>query len=116
MQVDLLDAGTYTRVILSGLLDEGAKSAFDEHLHPIIEERGCRLLVDLSGVERVSSAGLGHLVTLVSRANTKGNRVVLVSPTPFVRSVFHATKLTRFFEIEESVAKGIERLVSEPAS
>jgi anti-sigma B factor antagonist len=113
MKVDLTDKGAYTLISTNGLLDESAKKEFDEHLHPIIAEGGRKLLVDLSGSERVSSAGIGHLVTLVSRANTKGSRVVLVNPTPFVRSIFHATRLTKFFEIADSTQAGIERLLGQ---
>ena len=113
MQMELADQGPYTLVTIEGTLDESAKSDFDEHLHPIIAEPGRRLLVDLSHVKRITSAGIGHLVTLVSRANTKGNGVVIVNPSPFVSSIFRATKLTRFFEIEDSTEKGVERLLEQ---
>ncbi|MDP6467901.1 MAG: STAS domain-containing protein, partial [Pirellulaceae bacterium] len=71
---------------------------------------GKRLLVDLSGSPRITSAGIGHLVTLVSRANAKGNRVVLANLSPFVESIFQATKLTKFFDIAATVDEGIVRL------
>ena len=93
----------------SGPLEEDAKDDFDQHLHPIVASGG-RVLIDLSGVPRITSAGIGHLVTLVSRANTKSGRVVLASPSNFVKSIFHATKLERFFEIAESVDEGVEKL------
>lgn len=106
----------YTLVRLQGLLDESCKAAFDEHLHPLIDAGKPRFLIDLSGSDRVTSAGIGHLVTLVSRANAKGGSVVLVNLTPFVKSVLHTTKLTKFFDIEDSIETGVRRLLAEDES
>lgn len=103
MDIDLQQQPRYTLVRLSGVLDESCKPAFDEHLHPLVERGVSRLLIDLAGCARATSAGLGHLVTLVSRANAKGGQVVFIHPSPFLRTVLRATKLTKFFDMAESV-------------
>ena len=110
MKIVVSDQGDYVMASLEGCLEENSKGAFDEVLHPLIVERRKDLL-DLAGVERVTSAGLGHLVTLVSRANTKNTHVLLARPTAFVNSILHVTKLTRFFEIEETVEEGAVKLL-----
>ena len=109
MNIVVSEEADYVIARIEGCLEENAKNAFDETLHPLIVDRR-RVLLDLGGVERVSSAGLGHLVTLVSRANTKNTHVVLARPTTFVNSILNVTKLTRFFDIEETLEKGAEKL------
>jgi anti-anti-sigma factor len=110
MKLELADYHGHTLVQVLGALDESSKAPFDEHLHPLLTEGTPKLLVDLSAAERINSTGISQLVTLVSRANAKGGRVVLVAPTPFVHSVLQATRLTKFFEIEDTLAHAAERL------
>ena len=110
MNVSLSEQDGYAVAVLQGTIDESAKAAFDDHLHEIIEKPGNGLLVDLSGSDRITSAGMGHLVTLVSRANAKGSQVVLVRPSNFVSSILGATKLTKFFDVESTLEEGIARL------
>lgn len=100
----------YVVAALAGNIDESAKAGFDERLHTIIEVPGTCLILDLANADRITSAGINGLVTLVSRANTKGSSVVLVNANPLVSSIFAATKLTRFFDIEPTLAEGIARI------
>ncbi|MBK8913448.1 MAG: STAS domain-containing protein [Phycisphaerales bacterium] len=62
-----------------------------------------RLVLDLSDVTFVSSAGLGALVRLVAYANTLEARVALAAPSPFVANLLQVTHLSRFFEIHAGV-------------
>ncbi|MDP7016414.1 MAG: STAS domain-containing protein [Pirellulaceae bacterium] len=98
--------GDYVVAELHGPIDESLKPALDESLHPLVSDGPAKIILDLSDCQRISSAGIGHLVTLVSRANTKGGRVVMVQLTPFVKAIFEATRLDRFFDIKESVEAG----------
>jgi anti-anti-sigma factor len=111
MKVEIVPSQQYVLVKVHGLLDEACKAEFDEQIHPLIDTGTKKLLVDLSGSDRVTSAGIGHLVTLVSRANAKGGSVVFVNPSPFIKLVFHTTKLTKFFDVEETTEAGIQRLL-----
>jgi anti-anti-sigma factor len=100
----------YTLVTLRGVLDDDMKSDFDDQLHPLIEARGARLVIDLSACQRITSAGITLLVTLTARANMKGGRVVFASPAPFVTTVFEMAKLDRYFDICETVDDAIGRV------
>ena len=115
MKISLTRHDGYALAKTEGTIDETAKDCFDEHLHPIIESPGQRLLIDLAGSQRITSAGIGHLVTLVSRANAKGSHVVLTQPTSFVNSIFDATKITKFLDVEPSLEKAVNRLTGRSA-
>ena len=110
MEIDITQVDGVIIARLQGLLDEDAHGPFEEQLHPLVVERGNRVVLDLSGVPRTTSMGLGQLVTLVVRANTKGARVVLAASSPFVRSVLAVSKLDLFFAVEDSVAQAQHRL------
>lgn len=96
---------------LSGVIDDSAGPLFRELLHPLIAEKGTRVVMDASKAERINSAGIGQLVMLAAHANSSGSRVVLAACTPFVAIVMSRCKLDRFFEMEESVPQAIKRLL-----
>jgi anti-sigma B factor antagonist len=107
MQIDVTqDDGTHIAA-LNGVLDDNGREAFESVLHPLITERGGRVVLDLSGVPRITSSGLGLLVTLVARANTKGANVVLAAATPFVESVIGVTRLDQFFTMAPTIDKAM---------
>ena len=85
-------------------------------MHPIIEGKSSRVLVDLSDVQRITSEGIGVFVTLVARANTKGSRVVFARPNPFVKAIFDSTQINRFLETEDSIEEGVHRLFQPPTN
>jgi anti-anti-sigma factor len=116
MKIDVATKSGRLVAVLSGELDEAARRQFEAQLHPQITRRGAVLLIDMSAVSRISSAGLGHLVSLAARANTNGSRLILVSPTPFVSGVLKTTRLDRFFEIAETMGNAEQLLVGPDAT
>ncbi len=68
------------------------------------------LLLDLSGVELVSSSGLGAIINRVARARTCGGHVILVSPSAFVQGVFETTRLDKWFDIATTLEDAVGRL------
>lgn len=107
MQIDIAQNDGTSIARLNDVLDENAREAFESQLHPLITERGKRLILDLSAVPRTTSSGLGLLVTLVARANAKGSSVVLAAATPFVQSVIGVTRLDQFFAMAPTVESAI---------
>lgn len=105
--------GVFVATLL-GVLDEASHRLFEEQLHPLVVERGNRVVLDLSGVPRTTSMGLSQLVTLAARANTKGASLVLAAPSPFVRSVLGVTRLDKFFALADTVEQSLHRAVSRP--
>jgi anti-sigma B factor antagonist len=110
MNATVTELDGYTLAKLDGPLGDDASAILDKQLHTVIEQPNAQLLVDLSGAIRASSSGLSALVTLVTRANAKGCRVVFCDPSPFLSSIFEVTKLNKLFEIEPSIEAGAARL------
>ena len=108
MQIDVIQKDDISSIAkLNGVLDEDARGAFENQLHPLITDQGKRLIIDLSGVPRLTSSGLSCLVTLVARANAKGSNIFLAAATPFVESVIGVTRLDRFFTMVPTVESAV---------
>jgi anti-anti-sigma factor len=69
-----------------------------------------RLLVDLAGVDYVSSAGLGALQDIAQRLHESGGELILCALSEPVRLVFDLAGLLPAFAIEPSRAAGLARL------
>lgn len=69
-----------------------------------------RLLLDLAGVDYMSSAGLQVLDALCGRMHLVGGRLVLCSLTEPVRMAFELSGLLPHFQVEPSRAAGIAAL------
>ena len=110
MELTVTPHDGFVLATLSGPMGEEARDLFREHLHPLIGENGAKFLLDLSGVQRINSPGVGSLVALAADANTHGGRVILCDPSSFVTVVLNVTRLNSFFEIAATVEEGRERL------
>ena len=62
-----------------------------------------KLAIELTGMTNINSLGLSELINVVIRARLSRSRVVLVSPSQFVRGVFEVTRLDRWFEIVDDL-------------
>jgi anti-anti-sigma factor len=104
----------YVIAEITGPLDDEAGDLFREYLHPLVGQRGTKIVLDLSKANRVNSCGLGHLVSLVVHANTKTSTVVLAACSPFVSGVLARSKLERFFEMVNTVSEAVSRVLDGP--
>lgn len=94
----------------SGRIDDSADGVFREHLYPLLDQAGTKVVLDLSRSPYISSRGLAHLISLVARANTNSSRVIFAACTPFLSIVFTRCKLDKFFETAETVEAAVQRL------
>jgi anti-anti-sigma factor len=93
----------FTVATTKGVLDDTAKEPFREKLHPLVGQKGTKLIVDLSGSPRVNSPGIGNMVALNADANTNGSHVIFCNLQPYVSMVIGVTKLDKFFNIAGDV-------------
>ena len=101
----------YVLAAASGFVDDSAGDLFREHLHPLVGQQGTKLILDLSQAKRINSEGLAQLVLLATNANTHSSRVVLAACSSFISVVLGRSKLDQFFEVAETVAGAVERVL-----
>ena len=61
-----------------------------------------RMVLDLTGVDRIDSTGMGLLVRFLTRIRNRGGDLRLCSPSQFVRKLLAATKLDSVFLVNTS--------------
>ncbi len=98
---------TATIITIKGKMNTLSAPETRAQLGAVVMDGGARLVLDLSGVTFVDSMALSVLIATLKLARTPGGDLVLLRPTPPVRSLLEATCLDRIFlifEDEESAA------------
>jgi anti-anti-sigma factor len=113
MELNVSHEDGYVLAATTGPIDDSAKPLFAEYLHPLVAERGTKVVIDLSQSNLITSNGIGQLVSLVTHANTNGGHVVLVACSPFISITLEHCKLNRFFDMADSVPDAIHQLLDQ---
>jgi anti-sigma B factor antagonist len=66
-----------------------------------------QLVLELSAVEMVDSAGLGELVTLLRDAQASGSSIKLAAPTRQIHGLLQLTNLDSVFEIHPTLEDAV---------
>ena len=66
-----------------------------------IDRHNATIVVDLTELYFIDSAGLGMLICLHRRATQYGGSVILKGPTGFVKEIIDVTRLNNVFEIRQ---------------
>ena len=98
-------------VAIDGRLDAHNVPEARDHLDACIASGTSRLVVDLSDVSFLDSAGLAMLVTALKRARQEGGDVKLVWPTnENTQRILRLTRFDRVFEISNTAEQAFAQL------
>ena len=86
-----ITAVTATTLALAGELDTHTSSQLDDHLRSVGD--GQELMLDLSALTFISSAGLSVILNTQKRLQGSGGSLVVISPTPSVTRVIELSGL-----------------------
>ena len=95
-----------------GRLDTTGSGELEKHLLGRLDANERRLLLDLAGVEYVSSAGLRVLLLVAKRLQAAGGDLVLSGLGPAVRQVFELAGFVSLFRMEASREHALARMAS----
>ena len=70
-------------------------------------ERGSKVVLDLSGVTSIDSAGIGELISLHTRAQSQNAVLKYASPRPLVRDLLDLTNVDSVLEIHSGVSEAL---------
>lgn len=110
IEMNIEEADDYTVCRPSGDLDAYSVGAFREALNRLASNP--RLLIDLSGVPFMDSAGLGALIGGIRRVREAEGRVVVICNRPSLIRLLHTTGFDRIVPITESVDEALDVLDS----
>ena len=93
------------RALLRGRLDTHTYEDLDEALAPLLTRQLHSLVLDLSGLEYISSAGIRSIFKARKTLAPHGGKVLLVNPQPQIQKVLDMVKAVPLNEIFSTVAE-----------
>lgn len=88
---------------------EDARS-LGETFEGLLEEGEVDLVLDLGGVGYVTSAGLGHIVSIAAVLRRRGGNLAVCNLVPDVRKAFQITRIDKVVEVVPTVEAALETL------
>jgi anti-sigma B factor antagonist len=88
--------------------------ALRERLKDLVESGQRRIVLDLSGVDYIDSAGLGALVAGAASVRRGGGELKLANLTERVRGLMQITRLSTLFEVYDNLEKARRSFGSPP--
>ena len=112
ISVEYAGNATIVRFTDEKILEEKDIKALQESILPIIESASGRinLILDFGNVRFLSSAVLGLLIRINKRIYECEGQLRLCSISPKIYEIFKITRLTKTFDIYESIEDAIEDL------
>lgn len=95
-----------------GLLGNRECYEFQEQVRGSVVGGGKRVVVDLSGIQRISSSGVGILTTMMWSASNAGSALVLAALSPKVEKVLEIAMLLDHIDHAPSVEAALAKLDS----
>ena len=93
-----------------GRIDNETSGPFQERLLAAIGTATTPVLVDFSGVEYISSAGLRALMMASKKSKTDGGRLAVAALTPMVNEIFTISRFSLVVPVFSSVAEAAAAL------
>ena len=111
LQLDFEERGGVLALRVGGVAAVEVVGQLSRTLQEAAARRPRLLAVDLTGLNFISSTGLGSLVASHVACQKNGTIMVLIRPKPYIRGVLEITSLSKLFHICESLEEA-EQLVA----
>ncbi len=107
MQIDQSIGEQTTVLTLSGDLDSFSVNYLKEHLTKLFNGEVYEIIIDLTNVEFVDSAGLGQLVSALKMCVHNNGNLILVGVNESITDLLRITKLDTVFSILDTVEEAV---------
>jgi anti-sigma B factor antagonist len=115
LSVHAMSVRDVTVLALDGELDLVSAPALRQHVVSEVAAGHHRLVLDLTGLSYLDSAGLGQVVAALKRARSHDGDLAVVVPEARVRRVFELCDLDRVLPLHRSVDAAVAALERNPA-
>jgi len=109
MEVSLKKSGDINIVEISGSIDSKTAPDLQQNILDIVADTN-KIILDLTKVSFVSSAGLRVLLMVYRQLKAKDGKVVLVGVSDEIKDVMFMTGFITFFSIEATVDEAITKI------
>ena len=98
-------------LIVRGFLDAHTFEELEKTINDLFENDAYRLVVDLSGLDYISSAGAGVFIGAIGTAQDNEGDIVLVRPSANVKEVFDLLGLSQIFTFKDTSEEALKVLL-----
>jgi len=98
---------------LSGSIDTYNSTYFQKCIHKLVEAGFTKLIFNCSGLNYVSSTGIGSFTSFLKALKPKGGNLVLFEIQPKVFEVFQLLGFSQFFVIKKTLDEAVGFFKSE---
>jgi len=95
-------------VSVTGRIDAASASLLETELSGLIGGGERAIIVDMGGLEYISSSGLRVLLAAKKNLKKSGGDLSIAALTPFVREVFEISGFLRIFPVYPSVEEAVK--------
>ena len=92
---------------VSGRMDATTSSEFEEKCEELIKNGAMHIVVDLSGLEYISSAGLRSILAVGKKLKSDGGSVAFCNLTGMVKEVFDISGFGSHFAVHETLESAL---------
>lgn len=107
MEINVKMTGQVTVVELQGEIEGKTAPLVQEQVLPLLQP-GAKVLLNLTGVPYMSSAGLRMMLSTYRQATSNKARVALIGLSQEIQETMSATGFLRFFTLYDTVEAGLE--------
>jgi len=109
MQLEQRIAGNVAVITVTGdiTLNKGGDVLLKDKVQSLLQQGHKNLLIDLSGVSYVDSAGLGELVQAYATTKNRGGALKLLNVTKRLKDLLVVTKLLTVFDTFDTEATAL---------
>ena len=97
-------------VSVTGRMDAVSSPEFEKEISSLIDEDNVNFVIDLAGLDYISSSGLRSILVTAKKLKGKNGRIMLASLQAVVREVFEISGFSTIIPIYESVEEAMAAL------
>ena len=97
-------------VSVTGRMDAVSSPEFEKEISSLIDEDNVNFVIDLAGLDYISSSGLRSILVTAKKLKGKNGRIMLASLQNVVREVFEISGFSTIIPIYESVEEAMAAL------
>lgn len=101
VKTTLCEEGDRVVMYFEGRIDTPEAIKVDKEMKVLHDYHDKEIVLDLTDLKYVCSAGLRLFLSLLHESRDKNNTVIVTGLSPYVRRVFDETGFTRLFKLDE---------------
>lgn len=110
MDITMKEAEGHAHLSFAGRLDATSAPEAEEQLKKCLDDGNNKLLIDMKGLDYISSAGLRVLLVVAKRLRQSNGKIALCQMVDSVKEVFDISGFSSIFNIFDTESEAVDNL------